>query len=110
VPNTEDVLKEINRVLKPEGILLMNVPFKYSFFVIAKKIQQALGIWRCGYEKSFGKKELINLLDKNGFQWLEIDWSEIEIGTRHPFLTSCLRFLDRIINGRHMIWVRCKKR
>ena len=109
VPNTKDVLKEINRVLKPEGIFLFNVPYKWSFFTPAKKIQQWLGIWRCGYEKSFGEDELIALLNDAGFEVLERDWSKIEIGTRHPTLTKILRGLDKIISGRHMIWIKAKK-
>jgi len=110
IPETEVVLKEIYRVLKKDGLLLLNVPYKYSFFVLAKWIQKLFKIWRCGYEKSFGQNELINLLEDNGFKIIEIKWSEIEVGTRHPFLTKCLRFLDKIINGKHMIWIKCQKK
>jgi len=110
VPETENVLEEIYRVLKPNGIFLFNVPYKYSFFTPAKKIQQWLGIWKCGYEKSFGQNKLINLLEDNGFEVQEIKWSEIEVGTRHPVLTKILRFMDKIIGGSHMIWMKCRKK
>jgi len=113
-PETEEALKEINRVMKYGGALLLNVPYKYSFFVISKKIQQVLGIWKCGYEKSFGRKELISILSNNGFKVLEVDKSPIEIGKNHPLLTTCLYYLDRLTAifglGGHHIWMKCEKK
>lgn len=113
VPETGKVLKEINWVLKQNGLFLFNVPYRWSFFVLAKHIQQAFGIWKCGYEKSFSKRTIIKLVNEYGFKVLEVNKMQIEISKTHPVLTGTLHYLDKIISifglGGHHIFLKCKK-
>ena len=44
VPQTNKCLRELKRVLKKDGILLIHVPHRVSMFTINKKSQQLLGL------------------------------------------------------------------
>ena len=110
VPETEYCLKEISRVLKSKGYLLLHVPQKISVFTINKLLQQLLGIWKVGYEKSFTKTHLIKLLDKYNFKVLDEITPEIE---KKSFILKILRILDKPLRllgfGGHHIHLLCQK-
>lgn len=112
VPESEKTISEISRVLKKEGYLLIHVPHKISIFTIIKKIQQFLGIWKIGYEKSFTKKEIILLLKKNGFQIEEYYLAPFKTG-KHKILGGILEIIDKPLYalgyGGHHISFLCKK-
>lgn len=93
-PETQQALKEINRVLRPGGILIGNVPNRYTIFVITKKIQQSLGIWRLGYEKSFSVRKFKNLLIKHNFQVNKMIRRKIAQG-KHKILSKIIQILDK---------------
>jgi len=95
---TEVALREIARVLKPEGIFIGNVPNRWGIFILTKVIQQALGLWKCGYEKSFSKDSLLNIFHKNGLKIIDIKQSEWTIG-RHVILSKILRFFDNSLKA-----------
>lgn len=67
-PRSYNVFKELNRIMKKKGLAYVTVPNKYSFFHVTKNIKMKLGIWDLGYEKSFTKPELKELLEKTGFK------------------------------------------
>ena len=92
VPETEQVFREINRVLKKQGKLFITVPNKISFFHFTKRIKMLLGIWDLGYEKSFTKKEIIHLLEKTGFK-LEKFWI-----TKHQKVSNIFNLIDNLLN------------
>ena len=112
VPESEITIKELSRTLKKGGYLLIHVPHKISIFTITKKIQQFLGLWKCGYEKSFTKKELRILLEKNNFKILEFSLSPFIAG-KHKIIGGILEILDKPLyffglGGHHMSFL-CKK-
>jgi ubiquinone/menaquinone biosynthesis C-methylase UbiE len=110
VPETEKCIQQINRVLKPNGYLIIHVPHKISFFTINKILQKLFGIWSSGYEKSFTKPSFRTLLRKNGFTIIKEVTPEIE---PRSFVTRILRALDKPIRifglGGHHIVLFCKK-
>lgn len=112
-PETLRGLMEANRVLKNNGYFLLNVPYKFTIYVVLKKIQQVLGLWKSGYEKSFSKREFENLLRKAGFRVLDVKKSRISGGRRFPLLVKLIGILDepfyRLGFGGHHIWFKCKK-
>lgn len=89
---SESVFRELNRVMKKEGLALITVPNKYSFFHITKNIKMLLGTWDLGYERSFTKSEVEFILKKTGFS-LESYWVE-----PHLKPVNIFNHLDNILN------------
>lgn len=91
-PRTSNAFREVSRVLKKDGLALITVPNKISFFHITKKIKQLLGIWKIGYERSFTPHTLISLLREQG---LEVQKFWI---IPHPRVSNAFNFMDNILN------------
>jgi len=62
------LLKENVRVLKPGGLLLVDVPQKYHYYTVIKHILIALGKWFAGWETQFSINELKKLAEESGVQ------------------------------------------
>lgn len=113
VKETEKTLNEIQRVIKKGGILVINVPHKITIFTLVKLLQQFLGIWKIGYEKSFTISRFRRLILKRGFEIKRFYLKDIELGKRQ-IVGKILRILDypsRILGlgGQHMFFL-CKKK
>lgn len=69
-PEYEAALREIHRVLKPQGKAIIGVPNKFDPFLRPAQVAllQSLGLYLFGYEKSFSKSNLTSLLNKAGFK------------------------------------------
>jgi len=76
VDNPEIVIKEINRVLKKDGGLILSVP-NYNFPFTYDPINYILkffnthlkiGLWGWGHKRLYRRKEILTLLKKNRFQ------------------------------------------
>lgn len=65
------MVKNLNRVLKPEGIAIITVPNIYSIHTISRPILKFLEKWDIGYEKSFSPGKLEELCLKNNFKVIE---------------------------------------
>jgi ubiquinone/menaquinone biosynthesis C-methylase UbiE len=73
VPNNQKVIKEIQRCLKDSGTLIVaqdtnNWLFKFVWFIWIKWKGK---VWKNAHVNSLKPKELISLLEKNGFKILE---------------------------------------
>lgn len=91
-PRSPSVFKELNRVMKIGGKAYITVPNKYSFFHITKNIKMFMGIWDLGYEKSFTRSEIKEIMEKTGFV-VEKYWVEPHIQIANPF-----NLADNILN------------
>jgi len=60
------LLRENIRVLKPGGLLLVDVPQRYHPYTLAKHVLMALNKWFGGWERSFSVGELQNRLSSAG--------------------------------------------
>lgn len=74
-----------------------------------KKIQQALGIWKLGYEKSFSIPSFRKLLEKNGFRILGFKLSEFKAG-KHKIIGKIIEIIDAPLyaiglGGHHMCFL-----
>ncbi len=100
------------RVLKKNGLYFIGVPYRWNFFVPAKLLQQALGIWKLGHEKSFTIKEVKHLLKENNLEVLKVYRQKIGVG-KVPLVSGTIRFLDNIIYpfgiGGHFLYVLARK-
>jgi len=114
VKETKKCIKEISRVLKKKGILIIHVPHKISLYTLNKLFQKLLGLWKSGYEKSFTKSYFEKLLKRNGFLIKKFNLKEIEEGSRFPLYTKILKILDAPFyqlgfGGHHMFFYCIKK-
>jgi SAM-dependent methyltransferase len=85
---------EQNRILKDNGILIIDVPHKWNLFTIYKKIKMLLGNWYGGWERSYDAEELKHLVMKNGFKPMAIFYRGI-----FPHQWGKFLFFERIVEN-----------
>ena len=69
------VLQEQLRVLKKGGIVVVEVPNKWTLYTIYKKALMSIGRWPPGWETQYSPRELESLLAQNGFQVIDkVGW------------------------------------
>ena len=71
------LLRENHRILKENGLLVVDVPQTFHFYTIAKQILISLGFWFGGWERQFTVASLARLLRSLGFEPIYAygDWS-----------------------------------
>ena len=67
-PAAQKLLNENIRVLRPGGLLLVDVPQRYHVYTVAKRILIAAGRWFAGWERSFTLGGLTRVLEGLGMQ------------------------------------------
>lgn len=67
-PAAQKLLEENIRVLRPGGLLLVDVPQRYHAYTVAKRILIAAGRWFAGWERSFTIGELVRVVEQLGMQ------------------------------------------
>ena len=63
-----NLLRENVRVLKPGGLLIVDVPQRWHIYTVIKHILIALNAWFAGWEREFSVAELRTLLKELGLQ------------------------------------------
>ena len=88
VDETEQAVAEIFRVLRPGGRAIVGVPNRYDPFLRAPIVaaMQVVGLYAYGYEKSFSRRALRQMLERAGFQ--------VRAETAILFIPGWLRMLD----------------
>lgn len=64
----ETLLAENRRVLKPGGILLVDVPQRYHYYTVLKHIMMLLRIWFAGWETEFTVSGLSRMVEEAGLR------------------------------------------
>ncbi len=87
-PDTSKALREMRRILKPDGVAMISIPVKYDLWgrFLFIGFLQKLGIYNYGYEIQYKRGEFKNLLEKAGFK--------IEDKEGYLIFPSPLRALD----------------
>ena len=85
---TERAVEEMARVLKPGGRAIIGVPNRYDPFLrpLVAAGLQALGLYAYGYERSFSRRALREMLERAGFA--------VVAETAILFIPGWLRMLD----------------
>jgi SAM-dependent methyltransferase len=85
---TEHAVAEIARVLRPGGRAIVGVPNRHDPFLrpLLATALQALGLYGYGYEKSYSRRALRQMLERSGL--------EVVAETAILFLPGWLRMLD----------------
>ena len=65
--NPDDLIAENARVLRPGGIMLVDVPQRYHYYTIVKHALIALRLWFAGWEREYSVGELERLLERHSF-------------------------------------------
>jgi ubiquinone/menaquinone biosynthesis C-methylase UbiE len=69
-PDPQPYLLEQKRVLKKGGLLVIDVPQKWTTYTLKKHFQMWRGQWFAGWEKEFTAPELEKAVQKAGFEIL----------------------------------------
>ena len=85
---TERAVEEMARVLKPGGRAIVGVPNRYDPFLrpLLATVLQAVGLYAYGYEKSYSRRALKQMLEKAGL--------DVVAETAILFIPGWLRMLD----------------
>ena len=85
---TERAVEEMARVLKPGGRAIVGVPNRYDPFLrpLVATLLQAVGLYGYGYEKSYSRRALRQMLEKAGL--------DVVAETAILFIPGWLRMLD----------------
>lgn len=85
---TEQAVGEIARVLKPGGRAIIGVPNRHDPFLrpLLATALQAVGLYAYGYEKSYSRRALRQMLERAGF--------DVVAETAILFIPGWLRMLD----------------
>lgn len=62
------LLNENVRVLRRDGLLLVDVPQRYHLYTVAKHVLIAMGKWFAGWETEFSIAELTRLMERAGIR------------------------------------------
>ena len=114
-PETEQAVGETYRVLKEDGVAMISVPNRITFFVISKVIQKCIdkvfktNFWNIGYEQSFAPWRFRTMLESKGFEVLGVRFTEMTTGSRFPIISKTIRILDKPlvwagVGGHFMYW------
>ena len=69
----EVAVKELARCLKPNGVLVLMTPNKFSFGRMDRLVKSFLGLWKFGYQDEFSPDELSEMILKSGLTIQKID-------------------------------------
>ncbi len=107
--NPGDLIAENRRVLKPGGLLLVDVPQRYHYYTAVKHILIAMGRWFAGWETEYSVGELERMLRDHSFsivssygEWLNPPiWyrmmrrASLALGLRLPMYPRIFTFVRR---------------
>ena len=71
--NPSDAINELSRCLKPNGILVLMTPNKFSFGRIDRLIKKLFRLWKFGHQDEFSTKELSIMVEKAGLTVIKTD-------------------------------------
>jgi SAM-dependent methyltransferase len=93
MPDLEPSLKEMKRVLRPGGLMILMTPNRYSFGRWQRLAACATGRWPYGYQDEYSPSELASAVSAVG---LRVVKSEAVLRRRMDFEPAPLRWIRRL--------------
>lgn len=66
-----EVLQEQHRVLRTNGLMIIQVPNRYNIYTVYKQVLIFLNKWAPGWETEYTYSSLNDLMEMNGFQCID---------------------------------------
>ncbi len=115
------LLRENHRILRENGLLIVDVPQTFHVYTLMKHVLIALGLWFGGWERQFTVASLSRLLRNLGFEPVHVygDWSRPGMGyklLRQVLMKFSLRlpmypnYLGRLTRGFYRLQDRLRKK
>ncbi len=99
LPDYTTALKEIKRITKPGGRILISTNNFWNFHTPFKTVLKIVGQYEYGYEKSFSRKELVRTMAKEGLNIIAVDGFYVGYGIfRLKKYNRIFHFLGRAVN------------
>lgn len=95
----EKIIKEMYRVLKKDGVLIIMTPNKYSIGVIDRLIKQFFHKWPFGFQTEYSTSELKFLCSKCGIEHMKISTQLRPSMPNDSNSFKIISFFDQIINA-----------
>ncbi len=99
------VLGEQYRVLKPGGVVIIEVPNKWTLYTIYKKLMMLLNRWAPGWETQYSPRSLRRLVEQAGFVTVDFVGWDFLVWKAFRKIRRLLGFHDRP-EGPTMRWIR----
>lgn len=73
LPDPQNAIDELARCLRPNGLLILMTPNKFSFGRIDRVVKRFFGVWRFGHQDEFSIEELSTMILKSGLKVQKAD-------------------------------------
>ena len=87
------IMKEMYRVLKPNGIVVLMTPNRYSFGRIDRLVKEVMKTWKFGYQTEYTTQQLTQLSEKSGFKIVE---SFVSLRHSNPNDSMSFKIISRV--------------
>jgi len=98
VEKADDVMREINRVLKPDGVFFFTVNLHPAWGAFWHVIISAIGLDQ-PHPHTFSLKSIREFLDKHGFKIMHEQWEDYKENKRKDFASSRTKDKLKAISG-----------
>lgn len=94
MPSLSPSIKEMARVLRPNGLMILMTPNRYSFGRWQRKLASASGRWPYGYQDEYSPEELSQELKREGLSILKTEAVHRRRMAHEPTALRWIRRLD----------------
>jgi ubiquinone/menaquinone biosynthesis C-methylase UbiE len=100
----EVAVKELARCLKPNGVLVLMTPNKFSFGRIDRLVKRFFCLWKFGYQDEFSPLELSAMILKSGLTIQKIDVVKRKRFKNDSTAFKLIFIFDSLIGAFHSNW------